>query len=146
MAQCLLPRARPALPEPEPPRGPTISIRSNHQLESRMRAIRQSGSGGGAVQSRSYLIRHCIAPRCICRRFPPSVEYRFGPGSEVSVRARSILCGLDIDAEHRARIRLGGDKIAHEACLRAEFDVAGIMAAVDNYRADWSGIGVACRE
>ena len=36
---------------------PTISVRSTHQLESRMREIRLSGSGEGAVLSRPYLIR-----------------------------------------------------------------------------------------
>ena len=34
----------------------SICVRSTHQLESRMREIRLSGSGEGAVQSRPYLI------------------------------------------------------------------------------------------
>ncbi len=33
----------------------SISVRSTHQLESRMREIRPSGSGEGAVLSRPYL-------------------------------------------------------------------------------------------
>ena len=55
--QRLLPRARLALPGGKLPRGPSIFIRSNHQLESRMREICQSGSGEGAVQPRPYLIQ-----------------------------------------------------------------------------------------
>ena len=40
--------ARLALPDGKLPRGPSISVRSNHQLESRMQEICLSGSGEGA--------------------------------------------------------------------------------------------------
>ena len=39
---------------------PSISVRSTHQLESRMREIRLSGSGEGAVLSRPYLIKFVL--------------------------------------------------------------------------------------
>ena len=44
------------------PRGAySTSVRSTHQLESRMREIRLSGSGEGAVLSRPYLISNTPA-------------------------------------------------------------------------------------
>ena len=52
----LLPRPRLALPESLPSGASSTSVRSTYQLESRMREIRLSGSGEGAVLSRPYLI------------------------------------------------------------------------------------------
>jgi hypothetical protein len=52
----LLPRVRLVLPNSKLSRGSLISLRSTHQLESRMREICLSGSGEGAVLPRPYLI------------------------------------------------------------------------------------------
>jgi hypothetical protein len=54
--KCLFPRPRLALPESLPSGASSTSVRSTYQLESRMREIRLSGSGEGAVLSRPYLI------------------------------------------------------------------------------------------
>ena len=53
---------------------------------------------------------------------------------------------IHVNAENRSRVRRGGEEIADEAAFRAELDVAGVAAAIDDHRADRSPSRIAFAE